>query len=115
MKAGKVWGSTELLLQTPFVELHRIYVRKGGFCSTHMHQRKWNLFYVIFGELDVHVYKNDYDLKDTTHLHEGDWTTVKPGEFHSFEGVIEVDALELYYPETLSEDIIRKSVGGFKK
>ena len=30
MKAGKVCGSTELLLKTPFVELHRICVKEGG-------------------------------------------------------------------------------------
>ena len=37
MKSGKVWGETELVLQTPFVEFHRIWVHQGGFCSLHKH------------------------------------------------------------------------------
>ena len=112
MKSGKVWGNTELLLKTPFVELHRIFVKEDGYCSTHTHKHKWNLFYVISGELDICVHKNDYDLVDTTHLIEGEWTTIKPNEFHSFTALTDVEALELYYPEPLSEDIIRKTVGG---
>ena len=35
MKSGKVWGETELVLQTPFVEFHRIWIITGGFCSPH--------------------------------------------------------------------------------
>lgn len=114
MKSGKVWGNTELLLKTPFVELHRIFVKEDGFCSTHTHKHKWNLFYVISGELDILVHKNDYDLIDTTHLIEGEWTTIRPNEFHSFKAITDVEGLELYYPEPLSEDIIRKTVGGLQ-
>ena len=112
MKSGKVWGETELVLQTPFIEFHRIWVHKGGFCSLHKHEFKWNMFYVTSGELAVHTHKNDYELIDTTVLGPRQWTTVKPGEFHSFEAVHDTMAFELYYPEPLSEDIIRKTVGG---
>jgi mannose-6-phosphate isomerase-like protein (cupin superfamily) len=112
MKAGKVWGNTELIFKNPFIEFHRIYAEKGGFCSTHMHEHKWNLFYVTSGHLKIHVNKNDYDLTDVTELRALQWTTVKPGEFHSFEAVEDTQAFELYYPEPLSDDIIRKTVGG---
>ena len=112
MKAGKVWGETELVLQTPFVEFHRIWIKAGGFCSTHKHEFKWNMFYVTSGKLQIHVHKNDYDLVDTTELGTNEWTTVKPGEFHSFEAVEDTLAFEVYYPEPLSTDIIRKTVGG---
>ena len=56
MKSGKVWGETELVLQTPFVEFHRIWVHQGGFCSLHKHEHKWNMFYVTSGELAVHTH-----------------------------------------------------------
>ena len=112
MKAGKVWGETELVLQTPFVEFHRIWIKAGGFCSTHKHEFKWNMFYVTSGKLQIHVHKNDYDLVDTTELGPNEWTTVKPGEFHSFEAIDDTLAFEVYYPEPLSTDIIRKTVGG---
>ena len=113
MKAGKVWGETELIFKNPFIEFHRIWVNAGGYCSTHKHDYKWNLFYVSYGQLKIKVHKNDYDLVDETILEEGEWTTVKPGEYHSFESTSrDCRAFELYYPEPLSDDIIRQTVGG---
>ena len=114
MKSGKVWGQTELILHTPFIEFHRIWVRSGGYCSTHKHDYKWNMFYVKSGELAIHIHKKDYALVDKTILGPNEWTTVKPGEFHSFEAIEDTSAFELYYPEPLSEDIIRETVGGSK-
>ena len=112
MKAGKVWGQTELVFKNSFLEFHRIWVGAGGFCSTHKHDFKWNLFYVTTGKLKIKVHKNDYELVDETILEPGDWTTVKPGEFHSFEALDDTLAFEIYYPEPLSEDIKRLTVGG---
>jgi mannose-6-phosphate isomerase-like protein (cupin superfamily) len=114
MKQGKVWGQTELIFKSPFIEFHKIWVTYNGRCSIHKHDYKWNLFYVLYGELKIKVHKNDYDLIDETLIGPGEWTTVKPGEYHSFEatGVKDVSAFELYYPEPLSDDIIRKTVGG---
>lgn len=109
---GKVWGDTSVLLQTPLIEVHKIHIQKGGYCSEHYHKHKWNMFYVIEGELEIHVRKNDYDLIDVTRLSEGDSTTVAPTEYHWFHAVTDVEALEIYYPESLSKDIVRKNVGG---
>ena len=112
--AGKVWGQTESILANHALEFHRIEFKAGGICSKHCHNWKWNGFFVEKGKMLVRVWQNDYDLIDTTHLIEGEWTIVKPNEFHSFKALTDVEGLELYYPEPLSEDIIRKSVGGFE-
>lgn len=109
---GKVWGDTSAIIQTPLVELHRINIKAGYKCSEHKHEHKWNGFYVISGTLEIHVRKNNYELTDVTVLRAGDFTTVRPGEYHWFSSITDCVALELYYPETLSEDIVRKSVGG---
>ena len=109
---GKVWGDTSVLIQTPLTELHKINIKAGFRCSEHKHEHKWNGFYVISGVLEIHVAKNNYDLTDITTLRAGDFTTVRPGEFHWFNCVEDCVALELYYPEAISEDIVRRSVGG---
>lgn len=115
LKAGKVWGVTEALLQNPVVEFHRIEVNKGGECSTHKHSHKWNGFFIEEGELEIHVFKNDYDLVDKTVLVKGDFMSVKPGEYHLFKANKDTIAFEIYWPELLSEDIQRKSVGKMNK
>ncbi len=113
MKQGKVWGETELLLKTPLIEIHRLHVMPNSFCSTHKHNYKVNAFYCILGSLTIVTEKNDYALIDETMISGGEFTTVKPGEFHHFRtGDAYCEALEIYYPESLGEDIVRKTVGG---
>ena len=114
-KAGKVWGQTIELLKTPLIEVHHILINPEMVCSMHKHEFKWNMFYVIKGELAIEVEKNDYDLLDTTLLKPGEWTSVKPNEFHRFRSITNVEALEIYYLEPLTADIVRKNVGGIFK
>jgi mannose-6-phosphate isomerase-like protein (cupin superfamily) len=113
MKAGKVWGSTTLLLKTPLIEIHRLEIEANRRCSMHKHEFKWNCFIPITGRLTIEVEKNDYALTDKTTIGPGELMTVKPNEFHRFvSGDEAVSALEIYYPEFLSEDIVRKDCGG---
>jgi mannose-6-phosphate isomerase-like protein (cupin superfamily) len=110
--SGKVWGRTEVLADTPFFALHRLEIKPRSRCSLHMHRNKHNGFHVIAGTLLIEVHKGDYELIDLTRLGPGDTTSVKPGEYHRFiSEEAHVTALEWYYPEALSEDIVRKDCG----
>ena len=42
--AGKIWGQTELIEANGSCEFHRIDFVKGGTCSKHKHEYKWNGF-----------------------------------------------------------------------
>ena len=113
MKQGKVWGTTEQLIVTPMIEIHRINILSNSHCSMHKHEFKYNLFYVLYGDIEVHVRKNDYDLVDITKLKEGEWTTVSPNEYHMFKtNRNATSVLEFYYLGSISKDIIRETVGG---
>ena len=95
-KAGKIWGETELILANNALEFHRIDYKKGGVCSKHLHEWKWNGFYCMSGQLKIKVWQKDYDLVDETILSSGDFTAVKPGLYHSFECIEDGVAFELY-------------------
>ena len=113
MKHGKIWGTTEPLLVTPMIEVHRIKIKPKMKCSIHAHLRKWNMFYCVHGVVHIHVRKNDYDLVDITTLNPSEYTTVKPGEYHWFEtNQNDAEVLEIYYLEPITEDILRETVGG---
>ena len=113
MLQGKVWGSTETLFKNAFIEIHHILIKPNSYCSMHCHQWKSNAFYVKTGVLFIDVRKNDYKLTDTTILGAGDFTVVKPLEYHCFRTTdTPVDAIEIYFPQELGEDIIRETVGG---
>jgi len=113
-KAGKIWGQTELIHANGVLEFHRIDFKAGGVCSKHKHQFKWNGFYVVSGRMKIRVWQKDYDLVDETILGPGDFTRVKPGLMHSFEGIEDGVAFELYWAEFNHDDIQRESVGHFK-
>ena|SRR3990167_4252225 len=114
MLSGKIWGTTTLLLRTPLIEMHRLDVLGNAHCSMHKHDKKWNAFVVISGTLTIEVEKAAYNLVDKTVLYAGELTTVQPGEFHRFvTGPFSAVALEIYYPESLSDDdIVRRDCGG---
>ncbi len=111
MKAGKIWGQTELIHANGVLEFHRIEFTKGIQCSKHLHKHKWNGFFVESGEMIVRVWQNDYKLVDETILKAGDFTRVKPGVYHQFEGLKDGIAFELYWAEFDHNDIERESIG----
>jgi len=112
--AGKVRGQTELVHANGVLEFHRIEFKAKGTCSKHKHAFKWNGFFVESGEMIVRVWQNDYDLVDETVLKAGDFTQVKPGVYHQFEGVKDGVAFELYWAEFNHDDIQRETVGYIK-
>ena len=113
--AGKVWGETKCVVETPFCEMHHIHVEAGGVCSKHLHKFKTNGFYVLSGTLIVRTWQNDYDLVDETILNAGSYYEAPPNLFHQFEARTNVEAIELYYPVGIAKDIIRETVGSMKK
>jgi hypothetical protein len=68
----------------------------------------------VYGQLKIRVWQKAYDLIDETILKAGDFTAVKPGLYHSFEGLVDGVAFELYWAEFNHNDIERESVGHLK-
>ena len=58
MKAGKIWGQTELIHANGVLEFHRIEFKAGFKCSEHEHQFKWNGFFVESGKMLVRVWQD---------------------------------------------------------
>jgi mannose-6-phosphate isomerase-like protein (cupin superfamily) len=113
MIAGKIWGETELIHANGVLEFHRIKFKSGFKCSEHLHQFKWNGFYVVSGKMLIRVWQSkDQDgLVDETILNPGDFTQVKPGLYHQFEGLEDGEAFELYWAEFSHSDIVRRTIG----
>jgi len=112
---GKVWGQTQEIFTNPNFELHRIEIKKGGYCSKHKHEHKFNAFYIEKGKLKISIYQTDYDLVDDTIAHTGDLSIVKPGMYHEFEALEDTVCYEIYWVELSNSDIERENVGGNQK
>lgn len=112
-KQGKVWGYTIPIFKKNNVEMTRISVDKNTWCSKHKHDHKFNMFFVERGRLQIDIWKNDYDLIDTTILEPLQSCIVPPGENHLFKCLDEdTVAYEIYWVELDDRDIVRENVGG---
>jgi mannose-6-phosphate isomerase-like protein (cupin superfamily) len=119
---AKAWGGTEPLVITPMFELHRLYIEPMMRCSFHVHRFKHNAFYVLDGQLFIDMADKDlcfpeprgeYSQDGTVRLREREYLTIKPGVHHQFRtNEVACTALEMYFTEPLSEDIVRRNVGG---
>ena len=113
---GKVWGLTQHIFGHNDVSIHRVEIKPGGMCSKHQHEHKWNAFWIESGELEIDVWKNDYDLIDKTIVSAGQITKVPPGEYHRFINNSNklCIAYEIYWTKLDENDIIREDVGRIK-
>lgn len=110
MKSGKVWGTTSKLFNRNNVEVHLVHIEKGGYCSIHKHDHKFNEFVVIKGKVKLTEWKDD--LKDRTCLESGDSAVISPGHFHQFKATEKTTLLEIYWVSLEENDIVRKTTGG---
>lgn len=111
---GKIWGLTQNIFLHNNVQIDRIKAKSGGYSSKHKHFYKYNMFYIESGEVDIYVWKNDYDLIDITTLTTNQSTVVKPNEYHKFLAKKDSVIYEIYWTELNVEDIDRTNVGGIK-
>lgn len=111
---GKVWGHTKCLFSKNNVEIHEVHIVKGGFCSKHKHSTKYNRFIVKRGQLKITIWKSyaNETLEDVTVLNPNMECTVAPQDYHMFEALEDTEALEIYYTELDSDDIVRETHGG---
>lgn len=110
---GKSWGTTKTIIASPFTEVHKIEVVSGGYCSWHLHVKKWNAFIVTEGVLSIET-KGTTDGKTSLEVRAGEVCNIPPGTEHRFfnySGAV-ARGLEVYYPDGLGEDIVRTTRGG---
>lgn len=106
----KLWGTTTLLLRTPFIEVHRLSINPMSWCSEHLHTSKWNAFYVESGTLLLETFTPEHVQ---SRMQPGSFATIPPGHAHQFRtGKERVTCLEIYYPAEVGEDIVRQTAGG---
>jgi len=111
LKQGKIWGATDEFFRNAIVSAHYLEIKKNGYSSKHRHAHKFNVFYVISGELEITIWR-DRGMKDVTVVKEGGVTGVSPGFYHRFKGLTDVRCVEIYQVILQEPDIERCDHGG---
>jgi len=113
----KIWGRTRSLHADRNCEVHHATIEPRTWCSRHYHDWKWNLFYVVKGELLVQYFHQIHDAVpyQTFHIRKGESFKVPPRQWHRFESTHPADTelIEIYWAEeVLANDITRADIGG---
>jgi mannose-6-phosphate isomerase-like protein (cupin superfamily) len=103
----KIWGFKIRLLETATTVVDILTLKRGGFCSWHYHDFKYNLFIVLSGRVLIET--EDY----TKVLLNNDYYAVEPKMKHRFIAKSKAKLIEVMYTNpVLEDDIIRLKQGG---
>jgi mannose-6-phosphate isomerase-like protein (cupin superfamily) len=106
----KIWGERWLIRQDSTHAISYLKVKEGHRCSWHVHQEKYNLFVVLEGEFKIIIAEEGTKVEII--LKAGETLTIKPNQWHEFQGVTSCQVIEEMYIEYREDDITRKNQGG---
>lgn len=99
----KVWGQTRPISGGHGFEVHYLDILERTVCSCHRHATKWNLFYVVSGEIAVHFYDDPgTEPRETIRVEAGHTLQLSPGIWHRFEGLADSQVLEVYWTDPVN-------------
>lgn len=106
-RTHKSWGDKTNIFCNDSCEVSVLRLNPNQRCSWHKHQAKYNLFFVLEGEIFI---RTDWGISKVRK--DGIFTT-RPGEYHEFQ-THEKSALiiETMYVQYEPDDIQRDRVGG---
>ena len=115
MQEEKIWGTTERTFESRSVTINVLRVKKGGVCSWHYHNHKYNHFHVISGKFQIRHERPDWEIV----LESGGSCTVGPGreslhEFEALEDSVVIETCYVYQGEINQNDIHRLRLGYYK-
>lgn len=113
----KAWGTTRCIIHNSHYEQHLLEINRGGFCSVHFHQRKWQNLHIISGMLRIRTFNEAGRLQCSQLYRRGEFVVCPPGLRHQFFAPRDCVATEIYTPNTRFDtvdpaDIVRLSEGG---
>lgn len=111
MHSSKIWGEKYRLFENDQIEVDILILNPNSFCSIHKHQKKYNRFILLNGEVQI---VTEYGIINLNYLESYE---VIPGIKHEFRSKEASSLLEIAYVKEGKidpNDIIRFIQGGFK-
>ena len=111
----KTWGIKYNIFKNDLNEISFLELEPNRRCSWHSHNSKYNLFFVVEGEVGI---KLEYNVDngseaDVTVLGPHEFFTVSPGEWHEFQTYDKpAKLMEVMYVKYDENDIERRNIGG---
>lgn len=108
---SKSWGECILVRHDIVQDVFVLKVKKNHRSSWHRHKHKFNLFYVVEGEISI--FTEGSCMKAEHVVNKNQCFNVSAGEWHEFRGNEDSIVIEISGVENRADDIERKDAGGF--
>lgn len=106
-RTHKSWGEKWNIFINGSSEVSVLELQPHRRCSWHRHQAKYNLFFVLSGELWIKT------SEGLAAVGEKQFFTTRPGEWHEFQTHEQpATIVEVMYVQYEAEDIERETAGG---
>jgi quercetin dioxygenase-like cupin family protein len=103
----KTWGQKWNLFLNDLCEVSYLCLKPNQRCSWHTHQTKFNLFFVVAGELCIKM------EGEVATIEKYQFFTTRPGEWHEFQTHDQqTKVIEIMFVQYDSKDIQREKIGG---
>jgi quercetin dioxygenase-like cupin family protein len=103
----KIWGETCEIFRNDTVSVNLLKIKKGGVCSWHFHNSKYNRFHVVSGRIVIRFQYPDCSLS-TCAVEEGEsHGDIPPRVLHEFEGLEDSVVIETTFVKNDPDDITR--------
>ena len=99
----KIWGREYLVTESEKYSGKILDLKEGHISSYHKHMEKEETILVLAGKVLLKLNNDEYILSENSVVH-----NIKPGDFHSFEGLTDSKMIEFSTPHT-EDDIIRQT------
>lgn len=115
MVEQKCWGTTEEVIWSPVMSVHRCEVNRGGYCSWHHHRHRVNLFICETADIVVQYTLVPGDQPVIHHIPPGHTYQILPTMDHRFIVLGSGLLWEVYWPlpgrPFERDDIVRYDTG----
>jgi len=112
---NKVWGTTSKIHDNNLSKTSVLEIKRGGTCSWHYHEHRYNVFYVVSGKIVVRWCPSKHGEKHELYLLPGNSLIIAPGESHEFMAMVDSIVVEVDYADNRPGDIVRLRAGFVQK
>lgn len=112
---SKIWGTALKIHDNGLSKTTVLEIKKGGTCSWHYHEHRYNAFYVVSGEIVVRWCPGIRGDKNEIYLKAGNDLVIAPGESHEFMAMVDSVVVEVDYAHDRIGDIVRLRPGFVQK
>lgn len=105
------WGTKEKLIESDYLLIDKLYIKRGGYSSIHYHLDQTNDMIVLKGSIDLYYFNSAIIIKDSECLIIGERSKlIKPFINHQFKANQDSIVIEIIHTDNINKKVSRNDI-----